>query len=199
VGWSRWLRHGRVVMLRLEGSRRRWEQYWRQLGIAPPSAGETGTEKISLALGWGQSDESSCANSAQKEESMPNAESLDTAPNAGTQGATAKLAQSPRRTTPKKSAAKEKRAKSRRHSGSGRTADAQSGTQAWKTARAAQRKPRAQSKGAQILALIGRAKGVTLPEIMRVTAWQAHSVRGFLSTAAKSSELVRQEKFSEIL
>ena len=46
-----------------------------------------------------------------------------------------------------------------------------------------------QSKGAQILELIGRAKGATLPEIMRVTAWQAHSVRGFLSTAAKKRNL----------
>ena len=47
---------------------------------------------------------------------------MDTAPNAGTKGATAKPAPSPRRTTPKKGAAKEKRAKSRRHSGSERTA-----------------------------------------------------------------------------
>ena len=59
--------------------------------------------------------------------------------------------------------------------------------------------PRAEGKGAKILDLIGRAKGASLAEIMKATSWQAHSVRGFLSTAAKSSELVRQEKFSEIL
>ena len=45
--------------------------------------------------------------------------------------------------------------------------------------------PRAESKGAKILAMIGRAKGATLAEIMKETSWQAHSVRGFISIAAK--------------
>jgi len=45
--------------------------------------------------------------------------------------------------------------------------------------------PRAESKGAAILELIRRAKGATLAEIMKATDWQAHSVRGFISTAAK--------------
>jgi hypothetical protein len=46
-------------------------------------------------------------------------------------------------------------------------------------------KPRAESKGAKILELIGRPKGASLAEIMKATSWMAHSVRGFLSTAAK--------------
>ncbi len=33
--------------------------------------------------------------------------------------------------------------------------------------------------------MIGRAKGATLAEIMKAVQWQAHSVRGFISTAAK--------------
>jgi hypothetical protein len=42
-----------------------------------------------------------------------------------------------------------------------------------------------QSKASQILELIGRTKGSTLAEIMHATSWQAHSVRGFISTAGK--------------
>jgi hypothetical protein len=41
--------------------------------------------------------------------------------------------------------------------------------------------PRAESKGAQILALIRRPKGATLAELANVTGWQNHSIRGFLS------------------
>ena len=49
--------------------------------------------------------------------------------------------------------------------------------------------PHAESKGAKILELIGRPKGASLAELMKTTAWQGHSVRGFLSTAAKKHGL----------
>ncbi len=45
--------------------------------------------------------------------------------------------------------------------------------------------PRAESKGAKVLELIARTKGATLAELMKATEWQAHSIRGFISTAAK--------------
>jgi hypothetical protein len=43
--------------------------------------------------------------------------------------------------------------------------------------------PRAESKGAKIVALLRRPKGATLTELAKVTGWQNHSIRGFLSGA----------------
>jgi Protein of unknown function (DUF3489) len=49
--------------------------------------------------------------------------------------------------------------------------------------------PRAESKGATILAMIGLPKGASMAEIQKATGWLSHSVRGFLSTAAKKHGL----------
>jgi hypothetical protein len=45
------------------------------------------------------------------------------------------------------------------------------------------------SKGARILELMRRPKGVTLAEIMKITGWQPHSVRGFISIAGKKHNM----------
>lgn len=44
-----------------------------------------------------------------------------------------------------------------------------------------QRKQAAQTKSAQVLALLKRKGGVTVQEIMAATEWQPHTVRGFLA------------------
>jgi hypothetical protein len=48
------------------------------------------------------------------------------------------------------------------------------------------RAPKPESKGAQLLALIGREQGASLAELRQATGWQAHSVRGFISTAGET-------------
>ena len=50
-------------------------------------------------------------------------------------------------------------------------------------AKKAASKPRADrtNKKAEVIAIMKRAKGATLAEIMKATGWQAHTVRGFVS------------------
>jgi hypothetical protein len=107
--WSSSLGQGWTAVLRLKGSKRQWEAYWRQLGIGSPSPATAPGKKveISLALGRRQSDESSCATSAQTEVSMTNAESRDTAAQEGTTaGAATNGARTPRRANRAKGAPK---------------------------------------------------------------------------------------------
>lgn len=41
------------------------------------------------------------------------------------------------------------------------------------------------NKKAEVIALMKRAKGATLADIMEATGWQAHTVRGFVSILGK--------------
>ena len=124
---------------------------------------------------------------------MKNAEATatDTAATVAEQGATV----APEKAPSKKGASQKKRAPKGQHAAKGGKTKpaakkkAKTGKKVAKPARKKASLPRAESEGAKILAMIGRAKGATLGEIMKATDWQAHSVRGFLSTAANKHGL----------
>jgi hypothetical protein len=51
------------------------------------------------------------------------------------------------------------------------------------------------NKKAEVIALMKRAKGATLAEIMRATGWQPHTVRGFVSIlGSKGGEKIESSK-----
>jgi hypothetical protein len=47
--------------------------------------------------------------------------------------------------------------------------------------------PREGSKTAQVVAMLQRKNGATLPEIMKTMGWQKHTVRGFMAGAMKKA------------
>jgi hypothetical protein len=121
--------------------------------------------------------------SAEREQQMSNTKRHDTAQNTAPTSATA----DPKKARPKQKATRKKAAhKGRTGAHKGMKTARQERT---KTSRPQSSANREGSKSAKILALIGRPQGATLPEIMQAIGWQAHSVRGFLSTAVKKQGL----------
>ena len=43
-------------------------------------------------------------------------------------------------------------------------------------------------KSGQIVSLLQRQNGASIPELMKATGWQAHSVRGFISGTLKRKQ-----------
>jgi Protein of unknown function (DUF3489) len=61
--------------------------------------------------------------------------------------------------------------------------------------KAAGKKADRSNKKAEVIALMKRAKGVTLAEIMKATGWQPHTVRGFVSIlGSKGGEKIESSK-----
>ena len=51
------------------------------------------------------------------------------------------------------------------------------------------------NKKAEVIAMMKRAKGATLPEIMKATGWRPHTVRGFVSIlGSKGGEKIESSK-----
>ena len=121
---------------------------------------------------------------------MTNAGTKDTAAAVAQPGATV----APEKTASKKAASRKKVAPQGRKTATGAKPRKQAKTEKEKKSLRKTATPRTKSKGGKILEMIGRPKGATLSEIMTATGWQAHSVRGFISTACKKHNLTIQSE-----
>jgi hypothetical protein len=76
-----------------------------------------------------------------------------------------------------------------------RTRSKKSPPQAMPRARAQTGVTELRTKKAEVIALMKRAKGASLPEIIEATGWQKHTVRGFVSAlGSKGGEKIESSK-----
>jgi hypothetical protein len=100
------------------------------------------------------------------------------------------MATKKQKTSTKKQASKATRkANGRAQSATGAPTAAKATKKASQAKEAKAAKPAAQARKATVLTLISRLNGATLGEIMKATGWQAHSVRGLISTLGSKEGL----------
>jgi hypothetical protein len=126
---------------------------------------------------------------------MTNAETTEKAVTVAEQGAHV----APETVPSKKGASKKKGAAKAKKSAKRAKATARAPKKEAKTARPRKDAAEARSnKKAEVIAMMKRAKGATLAEIMETTSWQAHTVRGFVSiVGSKGGEKIESSKNAE--
>jgi hypothetical protein len=118
---------------------------------------------------------------------MNNVETTDKAATTAEQGSHV----APETASSKKGAPQKKRAPNAKKAAKGAKAKTAGTKKEAKVPRAAQKDtPEARvNKKAEVIAMMKRAKGVTLAEIMEATGWQKHTVRGFVSVLGSKGGL----------